>query len=558
MAAWSLDGSDTRVAVGREEIEAIPGLSDPAVLKVAHNAQFERVCFSAFFGLPVGQYLDPEAWEDTAAIAAVAGYPRGLGALAVALGAQEKDEAGTALINWFCKPDRKGHRRMPQDHPEKWDQFVAYCAQDVDTLRDIHDLLPGWPSDLERRVFMTDQRVNDRGIKVDLEMAEACIAADEEGRARAGEELKDLLGIDNPGSVPQITAALEKTGLKLPSLRADGIKKLLASGELTKVQTRARELRQLTALVAARKYSAALGSSSEDGRLRGQFRFFGAHTGRWCLTGDHEVLTPSGWVRLDEWAGGPIATWAEGSGVAFTKSDRVEFPYSGHLVSLESKRWSQLSTPDHRMVWQDRHNQIRKSTVDGLPARFGLPLAGQRKRTTGQLDEWLLRTMVMVQADGHYTADGDLKLKFAKQRKVERCKTLLRRAGISYYCRVGDNGDRKDYYHLFTIQSRHLPLALRMFRNKEFGWWLLDEDPGVFFSELPNWDGTRYSDNSVQYCTTSKINADIIQAFAHLSMIVASRSVKPATGGNSEAHYLQLWSGAGPFTVSRGNSQRVP
>lgn len=285
MAAWSLDGSDTQVAIGREEIEAIPGLSDPAVLKVAHNAQFERICFSAFFGLPVGQYLDPEAWEDTAAIAAVAGYPRGLGALAVALGAQEKDEAGTALINWFCKPDRKGQRRLPQDHPEKWDQFVAYCAQDVDTLRDVHDLLPGWPSDLERRVFMTDQRVNDRGIKVDLEMAEACIAADEEGRARAGEELKDLLGIDNPGSVPQITAALEKTGLKLPSLRADGIKKLLASGDLTQVQTRALELRQLTALVAARKYSAALGSSSEDGRLRGQFRFFGAHTGRWSSRG---------------------------------------------------------------------------------------------------------------------------------------------------------------------------------------------------------------------------------------------------------------------------------
>src|SRR5699024_2240020 len=95
MAAWSLDGSDTQVAVGREEIEAIPGLRDPDVLKVAHNAQFERICFSAFFGLPVGQYLDPEAWEDTAAIAAVAGYPRGLGALAVALGAQEKDEAGT-------------------------------------------------------------------------------------------------------------------------------------------------------------------------------------------------------------------------------------------------------------------------------------------------------------------------------------------------------------------------------------------------------------------------------------------------------------------------------
>jgi DNA polymerase len=63
MAAWSLDGSLTEVAIGREEIEAIPGLTDPGVLKVAHNAQFERVCFSAFFGLPVGEYLNPEEWE---------------------------------------------------------------------------------------------------------------------------------------------------------------------------------------------------------------------------------------------------------------------------------------------------------------------------------------------------------------------------------------------------------------------------------------------------------------------------------------------------------------
>lgn len=301
MAAWSLDGSETRVAVGRDEVEAIPGLRDSAVLKVAHNAQFERVCFSAFFGLPAGQYLDPEEWEDTAALAAVAGYPRGLGALAVTLGAQEKDEAGTALINWFCKPDRKGQRRLPQDHPEKWDQFVAYCAQDVDTLRDVHGLLPGWPSDLERRVFMVDQRINDRGIKVDLEMAEACIAADEEGRARAGEELKDLLGIDNPGSVPQITAALEETGIKLPNMRAETLDALLAGNKLTEVQRRALELRQLTALVAARKYSAALGSCSEDGRLRGQFRFFGAHTGRWSSRGVQIQNLPR--VALDQTEG---------------------------------------------------------------------------------------------------------------------------------------------------------------------------------------------------------------------------------------------------------------
>ncbi len=288
MAAWSL-GGPTQIAIGEDEVARIPGLFDPNVLKVAHNAQFERVCFTTLarrqHECGPDDFLDPEQYEDTAALAAIAGLPRALADLAKALGAEDKDEAGTALINWFCKPDRTGKRRRPEDHPEKWAQFVAYCIQDVDTLKDVHRLLPDWPSDYERRVFMADQRINDRGIKIDREMAVACITADEQGRAQAGEEMKELLGIDNPGSVPQITAALAKTGLKLPSLRAEGVEKLLASGELTPQQTRALELRQLTALVAARKYSSALGSCNSDGRLRGQFRYFGAHTGRWSSRG---------------------------------------------------------------------------------------------------------------------------------------------------------------------------------------------------------------------------------------------------------------------------------
>lgn len=282
MCTWSLDGSKTQVTFDMEDLRGY--IEDPNVLKVAHNAQFERLCFSAHFGMPVGTYFDPEPWEDTAAIAAECGYPRSLGPLAVALGAEEKDEAGTALINWFCKPDRNGNRRMPQDHPEKWAQFVAYGIQDTDTLRDVHRKLPGWPSQAERDTFIVDQRINDRGIKVDREMAAKAIEADEGGRAEAGEELKALLQIDNPGSLPQISKALGELGLVLPDMRADTLVEALKT-DLDDVQRRALELRQLTALVAARKYAAALGSCSEDGRLRGQFRFFGAHTGRWSSRG---------------------------------------------------------------------------------------------------------------------------------------------------------------------------------------------------------------------------------------------------------------------------------
>lgn len=284
MCAWAYDDDPIRVAIGREEIDAMPFWLDTDGLKVAHNAPFERICFSAHEKMPPGQYLDPEPWEDTAAIAAECGYPRKLEDLAVALGAEEKDSAGTALINWFCKPDRNGNRRMPEDHPEKWAMFLAYCVQDVATLRDVHRRLPGWPSQAERDTFIVDQRINDRGIKIDREMAAEAIRADEEGRASAGLELQTLLGIDNAGSVPQVTQGLANIGLELPNLRQETIE-LALSVPLPEPQRLALELRQQTALVAARKYSAALGSCSSDGRLRGQFRFFGAHTGRWSSRG---------------------------------------------------------------------------------------------------------------------------------------------------------------------------------------------------------------------------------------------------------------------------------
>ena len=68
----------------------------------AHNAQFERLVCSRILGMPVGEYLSPLLFSDTAAMAAILGYPRALGPLARALGVEAKDTAGTRLINLFC------------------------------------------------------------------------------------------------------------------------------------------------------------------------------------------------------------------------------------------------------------------------------------------------------------------------------------------------------------------------------------------------------------------------------------------------------------------------
>ena len=108
MCSWAFDDDPVQVAIGDLEIfEAIGEyLDDPTIIKIAQNAAFERVCFSRWLGMPHHEFLSPDDWHDTAAVAAQRGYPRSLGALSQALGGEKKDEAGTRLINIFSIPQR--------------------------------------------------------------------------------------------------------------------------------------------------------------------------------------------------------------------------------------------------------------------------------------------------------------------------------------------------------------------------------------------------------------------------------------------------------------------
>jgi DNA polymerase len=284
MAAWSLDGSPVEVAIGEKAISEIPGLWDSSVKKVAHNAGFERVCFSRMRGLPVGTYLPPEDWYDTAAVAAERGLPRDLDRLARAVGADPKDSAGTRLINLFCRPNG-GRRVMPEDQPEKWAEFVEYCRQDVVTLQGVRKHLAGWPSEFERNLWYLDQKINDRGVFIDLAMAHKAVEAAGNNAEDAQREVIDLTGVENPGSTQQLSAWAESVGFPMPNWQAETVTSALDKDDLEPDVRRVLELRQELALVASNKYVAALRSVSRDGRLRGQFMFHGAHTGRWSSKG---------------------------------------------------------------------------------------------------------------------------------------------------------------------------------------------------------------------------------------------------------------------------------
>ena len=277
MAAWSQDGGEVRMAVGHDEILEIPGLLDPSLDKVAHNAGFERLCL----GVLVDSLQDPAQWIDTAAIAAEYGYPVSLDAVSKALGVTEKDSAGTKLVKLFTVPNKDGSWNDETTHPMEWLDFIAYCEQDVGTMVEVHQKLGDFPTPVERQVWVADQRINDRGMRIDRELCTLAAKMVESNKVADKEEFRELTGVDNPGSVQQVMRWCEEVGMPLPNLQAQTIQDALDDPLTDPVHVRVLELRQDLALAAGGKFGAALDVVSPDDRIRGGFRFFGAHTGRW-------------------------------------------------------------------------------------------------------------------------------------------------------------------------------------------------------------------------------------------------------------------------------------
>ena len=146
----------------------------------------------------------------------------------------------------------------------------------------------------------------------------------------------------------------------------------------------------------------------------------------------------------------------------------------------------------------------------------------------------------MVQADGHFTEDGSVRLKFKKRRKVERCKRLLRAAGVLFSLHTYEDIGVSS----FTVNARDVPLWLRLFQGKTFGTWLFDESPDVFFDELVHWDGYQSAKNSIQYVTCNRTNADMVQAFAHLTGRCALIRVKRRSEEREnwhDAYVVDIW-----------------
>ena len=541
-------------------------LLDPDVVKTAYNANFERTCLARWMGVD----MPPEEWRCTMVHAATLGLPGSLAAVGMALGLPEdklKDKAGAALIQYFCKPCKPTKanggrtRNLPTDAPEKWQKFIEYNRQDVVTEAEIRGRLSIYPvPDEEQMLWTLDQYMNDNGIRVDMDMVRGILRYDAQYQEKLITEAKELTGLENPNSLSQLKEWFFMTaGLTVESLTKDTIPELMdllkdfRGGLLIDEETfdkamRMLRIRQELGKTSTKKYAAMENAVCADGRLRGILQFYGANrTGRWCLTGDHEVLTEDGWIRLDRWEGGKILCWnSTTEALSFQKSEKLCFDYAGEMTTFTGQRICQIATPEHKMAVLAKDGRWEAKQAGDLTTRFTIPFTGKRQpKTPRRSDE--LRVLVMTQADGHFSDNEILKFHFSKARKTERCKRLLRRVGIPFYV---DAWTEKTVN--ITVQGQNVPLWLRQFKDKTFGYWLLDEDLTVLFDELPEWDAYRAGPNSIQYSSTNEKNVDVIQACALCAGYSATKKVKIRDHKNwSDAYVLDIW-----LTPGHGTSIR--
>ncbi len=287
--AYSVDDGEIRIvdlAQGEKLPEEIAGmLTDDGIIKTAFNANFERTCISKYLGVR----LAPEGWRCSALQASMLALPLTLEGVGAVLGLdRQKMTEGKELIKYFCSPCKATKanggrtRNLPSDAPEKWELFKTYCIRDVDVEKQIRQRLSNYPiTGREQMLYCMDQRINDRGIQVDLKLVENAITCDLLYKEAASERACELTGLDNPNSVSQLKEWLSGKGIEVDSLAKDNVKELVSAttGDVREML----KLRLATSKTSVKKYEAMDRAVCSDGRVRGLLKHYGANrTGRWA------------------------------------------------------------------------------------------------------------------------------------------------------------------------------------------------------------------------------------------------------------------------------------
>src|SRR6185312_13993514 len=268
-------------------------LHDPFVIKAAWNAGFERAVLQHQLGIAIrcDEMIDvmvyarhlsmPGSLED---VGSIMGLPAD----------QAKIADGQRLKQIFCEPAREAggvglfgdipalFRDWSTD-PDDWQKFGEYCKRDTEAERRIFKKLQRWPlPETEQRGWVLDQKINAAGMPVDLGLVHGAQAVAEQAKANLRQQLKELTGLENPNSVPQMLGWLQQHQYPFADLSKPMVTRALAEDDISSEAREALTLRKQLAKTSDSKFDAICEIVSPDGRLRNQFVFMGSsRAGRW-------------------------------------------------------------------------------------------------------------------------------------------------------------------------------------------------------------------------------------------------------------------------------------
>lgn len=264
-------------------------LSDCDRALVAFNVDFELTCLSK---VDTRFIHTKHKWVDVQTMALHLGLPASLKNVLGVLRMDNKDSAGTALINKFSKPTGKGFRvpysNLSTELKADWDRFKEYAHNDVEREYELYHELKKphstWPTTkFELATDRLSDKINRRGVGFDKEFAEWINIVYTSKLVEAQLKLAELTQLPNPNSPVQFSGWLRSKGINVTSVARPILRAIETDDPLVKEVI---ELRLDAGSAIPKKYLAGVNHVMNDGRLRGLFKYYGANrTGRWTSSG---------------------------------------------------------------------------------------------------------------------------------------------------------------------------------------------------------------------------------------------------------------------------------
>jgi DNA polymerase len=341
--------------------DLVAALRDPEMLVWGQNAgMFDFVVLH--HAAPWFEKLVPMIrWRDTMVQAYAHSLPGSLEKLGAIFDMDAADQKlvdeGRKYIRLFCIPhtidaDGTPHYHDKQSHPVEWAGFIRYAARDIKTMRVAHHKAPMWNyRGKQVELWHENLRMNYRGFAVDVELAEAAIAAAEAEKARLAKRTKAVtMGwVDSATQRDELLRYIcAAYGVELPDMQADTLERRMDDPDLPAEVKELLGLRLRASMNSPTKYKTGLKGMSRDGRLRGCEQFRGAlRTGR----SGHRLFQPGNLPR-------PAYKWAHLQElVAAVKAGCLEW-VSDHVMQACASmiRCMLIAGPGKKLVVADLSN----------------------------------------------------------------------------------------------------------------------------------------------------------------------------------------------------------